>query len=58
MDFPAPDKPINPGVNDKVDLFTPNETEFESVFPELTVEEGLKRYPLKMIVTLGSEGVT
>lgn len=54
---PAPAKAISPAVIDKVDLFTPNETEFKSIFPELSVEEGLKKYPLKMIVTLGSEGV-
>lgn len=54
---PAPAESITEEVVDKVTYFTPNETEFKVLFPELTIEEGLKKYPNKLIITLGSEGV-
>lgn len=54
---PAPAESIEVEYIDKVTYFTPNETEFNVIFPELTLEEGLKKYPKKMIVTLGAEGV-
>lgn len=54
---PAPAEEIDLDLIDKVTYFTPNENEFRLLFPELTLEEGLKTYPNKLIITLGSEGV-
>lgn len=54
---PAPAESIEPTMIDQVTYFTPNESEFNVLFPDLTIEEGLKRYPNKLIITLGSEGV-
>lgn len=54
---PAPAEEIDLDLIDKVTYFTPNENEFSLLFPELTLEEGLKTYPNKLIITLGSKGV-
>lgn len=54
---PAPAETINIDVIEKVTYFTPNESEFNVIFPDLTVDEALRRYSNKMIVTLGSRGV-
>lgn len=54
---PAPAEEMNLDLIDKVTYFTPNENEFSLLFPELTLEEGLKTYPNKLIITLGDEGV-
>lgn len=42
---------------DEVTYFTPNESEFALIFKDLTLSEGLRRYPNKLLVTLGSKGV-
>lgn len=54
---PAPARSINQNVIDKVTYLTPNEHEFEELFPQLTVSEGLAKYPNKLIITVGSKGV-
>lgn len=54
---PAPAEKIGEDLIDKVTYFTPNESEFKVLFPELSIEEGLEKYPNKLIITLGSEGV-
>lgn len=54
---PAPAEEMDLDLIDKVTYFTPNENEFSLLFPELTLEEGLKTYPNKLIITLGDEGV-
>lgn len=54
---PAPAETIETSLIDKVTYFTPNESEFKVLFPDLTIEEGLRLYPNKLIITLGSEGV-
>lgn len=54
---PAPAEEMDLDLIDKVTYFTPNENEFSLLFPELTLEEGLKTYPNKLIITLGVEGV-
>ena len=54
---PAPAEEMDLDLIDKVTYFTPNENEFSLLFPELTLEEGLKTYPNKLIITLGSKGV-
>ena len=42
---------------DFVDYITPNEHECKELFPNLALEEILKKYSNRLIVTLGSEGV-
>lgn len=54
---PAPAEVIETEIIEKVTYFTPNESEFNVLFPELTIEEGLKKYPQKIIITLGAQGV-
>ena len=54
---PAPAEEMDLDLIDKVTYFTPNENEFSLLFPELTLEEGLKTYPNKLIITLGAKGV-
>lgn len=54
---PAPAELIDTSMIDYVTYFTPNESEFKVLFPDLTIEEGLKLYPNKLIITLGSKGV-
>ncbi|TFJ72108.1 ribokinase [Carnobacterium maltaromaticum] len=54
---PAPARSISQNVIDKGTYLTPNEHEFEELFPQLTVSEGLAKYPNKLIITVGSKGV-
>lgn len=54
---PAPARVIGKELIDKVTYLTPNESEFKSLFPELSLSEGVKQYPNKLFITLGSKGV-
>ncbi|WP_034549857.1 ribokinase [Carnobacterium funditum] len=54
---PAPAKKIERELIEKVSYFTPNESEYKLLFPELSLSEGMKKYPNKLIVTMGSKGV-
>ena len=42
---------------EKITYLTPNEKEFQDIFPELAISEGLEKYPNKLFITLGSKGV-
>lgn len=53
---PAPARELAPAYLDKVTFLTPNETEFTVLFPDETMDSVLKRYPNKLIITLGSKG--
>lgn len=56
---PAPAEDVPMEIVDKVSYITPNEHEVGLIFGEdKSLEELLKKYPQKLIVTLGSEGVT
>ena len=55
---PAPTRPTDQEMIPYVDFFTPNEHECEVLFPGLPLEDVLARYPNKLVVTLGSKGVT
>lgn len=54
---PAPAEFVSEEIIERVSYLTPNESEFDVLFPDLTIEEGLKKYPSKLIVTLGARGV-
>lgn len=54
---PAPAKQIKQETIEKVSFLTPNESEYNVLFPQLSISEGLKKYPNKLIVTMGSKGV-
>lgn len=55
---PAPAEKVPMEIIDKVTYITPNEHEVGLIFgKDKTVEELLKKYPKKLIVTLGSDGV-
>ena len=53
---PAPAMPLPMSVIEKVTYLTPNEHELGIIFPNMTMEETLKKYPRKVIVTLGAKG--
>lgn len=54
---PAPARKVDEALLEKVTFMTPNESEYKIMFPELSLSEGIKKYPGKLIVTLGSKGV-
>ncbi|MBS4208155.1 ribokinase [Bacillus sp. FJAT-50079] len=54
---PAPARAVDQEMLEKVTYITPNESEFKMLFPGLTLEEGVKKYSNKLIITLGSRGV-
>lgn len=54
---PAPARKVNQSVLEKATYLTPNESEFKLLFPELTISEGLAKYPNQLIITMGSKGV-
>lgn len=53
---PAPARSISKAHIDKLDFFTPNETEFSYIFGDQKIEDVLAIHPNKIIMTLGSEG--
>lgn len=55
---PAPAEKVPMEIIDKVTYITPNEHEVGLIFgKDKTIDELLKKYPKKLIVTLGSDGV-
>lgn len=55
---PAPAEKVPMEIIDKVTYITPNEHEVGLIFgKDKTIEDLLKKYPKKLIVTLGSDGV-
>ena len=55
---PGPARPVKPEVLAKVDYLTPNEHEAAILFGDMPVEEMLKAYPGKLVITQGSKGVS
>ena len=53
---PAPAMPLPMSVIEKATYLTPNEPEPGIIVPDMTTEETLKKYPRKVIVTLGAKG--
>ncbi|WP_094243832.1 ribokinase [Tetragenococcus halophilus] len=54
---PAPGRPLDESYINKVTYLTPNETEFSILFPGEQMENIMKRYPNKLFITLGAQGV-
>lgn len=54
---PAPAREVDKNILEKATYFTPNESEFYKLFPDMTISEGLAQYPNQMILTMGSKGV-
>ena len=55
---PAPARPISPEAIEKVDFITPNEHEAAILFGDKSVEDILRKYPHKLIITQGAQGVS
>jgi ribokinase len=55
---PAPARATDLEMVDYVDFITPNEHEVKKLFPSLSLEAALRRYPNKLIVTQGAKGVS
>ncbi len=53
---PAPAQKLSNKILEKVTYITPNETEYNFLYPE-KYTEGLKKYPNKLIITKGVQGV-
>lgn len=54
---PAPARFISQNVIDKATYITPNEHEAAVLFKDLSKEEALKKYPNKLLITEGKQGV-
>lgn len=54
---PAPAREVHQSTLEKATYFTPNESEFHQLFPDMTISEGLAKYPNQLILTMGSKGV-
>ncbi len=54
---PAPSQPLPPEVIENVTYLTPNEHECRDLFNGISVDDVLKRYPNKLLVTEGVHGV-
>lgn len=54
---PAPARELATDYINKITYLTPNETEFELLFNDQSHEDVLEKYPNKLIITLGSDGV-
>jgi ribokinase len=54
---PAPAQSLPKGMIEKVTYLTPNEHEIKLLFPDENIEEILRKYPKKLIVTEGAKGV-
>jgi len=54
---PAPAAPLKKSLIDRATYITPNEHELKLIFDNLDTDEVLKKYPNKLIVTMGSKGV-
>ena len=54
---PAPARKVDQSIFEKTTYFTPNENEFHQLFENLSISEGLAKYPNKLILTMGSKGV-
>lgn len=55
---PAPARKLSSWMIEKVTYLTPNEHEAKMIFGELSIEELLRTYPEKLIITRGSQGVS
>ncbi|WP_027109063.1 ribokinase [Lacticigenium naphthae] len=54
---PAPARGLSAEAIEQVRFITPNETEFEVLFPGEKMEDVLAQYPNKLLITAGSQGV-
>jgi ribokinase len=54
---PAPSRKTEQEVIDAVSFLTPNEHEAAMLFDEMTVQEAIRKYPGKLFVTQGEQGV-
>lgn len=54
---PAPASKIKSSIVEKVNYLTPNEHEAKLIFEDLDIDEMLKSYPEKLIITEGAKGV-
>lgn len=53
---PAPARKLGNKLIEQVTILTPNESEFDILFPEMDLNKAVESYPNKLIVTLGSDG--
>lgn len=54
---PAPARPVHERIIEQAAYLTPNEHEAAYLFPTLRQEEALKKYPEKLLITEGAQGV-
>lgn len=54
---PAPARQVTPALIEQVTYLTPNEHEAALIFGEDAVEDAMRRYPGKLLVTCGEKGI-
>lgn len=54
---PAPYREVKSEILEKATYLLPNESECKLLYPNMTIEEAIEKYPNKLIVTMGSKGV-
>lgn len=54
---PAPARPVSPALVEQVTYLTPNEHEAALIFGQGAVEDAMRRYPGKLLVTCGEKGI-
>lgn len=54
---PAPYREVKASILEKATYLLPNESECKLLYPDLSIEEAVAKYPNKLIVTMGSNGV-
>lgn len=54
---PAPFRQLPKYIIENSSFLIPNESECKLMFPELSIEDAVKLYPNKLLVTMGSKGV-
>lgn len=54
---PAPYRKVKESILEKATYLLPNENECKLLYPNLSIEEAVAKYPNKLLVTMGSQGV-
>ena len=54
---PAPYREVKEEILKKASYLLPNESECRLLYPDMSIEEAVEKYPNKLIVTMGSKGV-
>lgn len=54
---PAPYRKVKASILEKASYLLPNESECKLLYPDMTIQQAVAKYPNKLLVTMGSQGV-